>query len=128
MKTGKTWGTTECVRQTPLFEAHELHIKPNHKCSLHVHRHKWNDFLVIKGRLFIDVVKQDYPLTDVTELGPGEWTAVKPGEHHCFRTGDQECVAIEFYYPETLSDDIERRDHGGPCEEDIHPVRKGARR
>lgn len=113
MKVGKVWGVTEVVIATPLFELHKLTIKPQHQCSLHVHRHKWNAFVVVSGRLFIDVAKNNYPLIDVTELAPGQTTAVKPGEHHRFRTGDEPCEAYEMYYPETLSDDIERKDHGG---------------
>lgn len=116
MVSGKVWGVTELLLQSPHVEVHRLTIKPKHRCSLHVHRTKWNAFLVLSGRLFIDVVKQDYPLTDVTELGPGDLMTVKPGEHHQFRTGAEPCKAIEFYYPDQLSEDIERKDHGGPVE------------
>lgn len=112
-KIGKVWGATQCLESTPLFELHKLTIKPKHKCSLHVHRRKWNCFYVIKGRLFIDVVKSDYALTDTTELGPGEYTTVRPGEHHQFRTGHEGCEALEAYYPDVLSDDIDRKGVGG---------------
>lgn len=115
-KTGKVWGTTETVIATPLFEMHRLSIKPMHRCSLHMHRRKWNAFLVTKGRLFIDVVKTDYPLIDTTELGPGDVMAAPPGEHHRFRTGPEGCEGFEMYYPEALSEDIDRKDHGGPVE------------
>lgn len=114
MKTGKVWGTTELMKATPLFELHALTIKPMHECSLHVHRRKVNGFLVTKGRLFIDVVKNDYPLTDTTELKAGEYTEVRPGEHHRFRTGREGCEAFEIYYLDALSEDIERKGHGGP--------------
>jgi mannose-6-phosphate isomerase-like protein (cupin superfamily) len=117
VKTGKVWGLTEIVLASPMFEMHRLSIKPKHRCSLHKHNRKWNAFLVISGRLYIDVVKNNYPLTDTTELGPGQVTTVPPGEHHMFRTGDEECEAFEFYYTDPLSEDIERRDHGGPIEE-----------
>lgn len=115
-KVGKVWGATECVVSNPSLHMELLTIKPWHECSLHVHRHKRNAFQVIKGRLFIDVVKNDYPLTDTTELGPGEATEVKAGEHHKFRTGPQGCVCWEIYYPEPMSDDIERKGHGGEVE------------
>lgn len=114
---GKVWGETECVLSTPLIEIHKLIIKPWHQCSLHVHRRKSNAFLVIAGVLYIDVVKNDYPLTDTTVLGAGDVTTVKPGEHHRFRTGEWQCEAFEIYYPETLSEDIERRGEGGSIEE-----------
>ena len=116
MKTGKVWGSTEVKIATPMFEMHALTILPKHQCSLHKHNQKWNAFVVVSGRLFIDVLKNDYPLTDTTELGPGETTTVKPGEHHRFRTGDEPCIAYEFYYPEPLSEDIVRKDAGGAVE------------
>jgi mannose-6-phosphate isomerase-like protein (cupin superfamily) len=113
MTTGKVWGTTESVLLTPLFELHRLTIKPNSRCSMHKHRMKHNGFTVISGRLFVDVEKNDYPLTDTTLLKPGETTTVAPGEYHCFRTGAAGCVAVEFYYVAPLADDIKRKDHGG---------------
>lgn len=114
---GKIWGTTECILETPLFEMHKLVIKPQHRCSLHVHRRKWNAFLVTSGKLYIDVVQNDYPLTDSTELLPGDVTSVAPGKFHMFRTGAEPCEAWELYYADALSEDIERRDHGGAVEE-----------
>lgn len=110
---GKIWGSTELVITTPLFEAHRLLIKPNHECSLHEHKRKWNAFLVVRGVLYIDVVKNDYKLTDTTELHPGQFMTVSPGEHHKFRTGKKSCEAFEFYYLDILSNDIFRKNHGG---------------
>lgn len=114
--TGKIWGSTQELLSTPMLAMHRLTILPNHQCSLHVHRFKWNGFFVVKGRMLIDVVKNDYELTDTTDLGPGDITTVKPGEHHRFRTGNEPCEAIEFYYTEPLSEDIVRKDKGGPVE------------
>lgn len=111
--TGKVWGTTALIEATPIFEMHRLDIKPHHECSLHVHRRKANGFMVIKGRLFVDVLKEDYPLTNTTELKAGDHVVVPPGEYHKFRTGREACVAVEWYTPALLSSDIERRGHGG---------------
>lgn len=118
MIVGKIWGSTEPVLIEALFELHRLRIKPQHQCSLHVHTRKANAFLVISGRLFIDVVKNDYALTDTTELGPGDVTTVQPGEHHRFRTGEEPCEAFEMYYTGILSDDIQRKGKGGPTDEE----------
>lgn len=111
---GKIWGTTEAVLATPAVELHRLTVKPRHQCSMHRHLRKWNAFYVISGRLLIDVEKADYALTDTTELGPGMSMAVPPGEYHRFRTEGEPCEALELYYLAPLSEDIERRDHGGP--------------
>lgn len=102
---------------TPVFEKHKLIIKPKHRCSLHRHRTKWNSFTVISGRLFIDVA-QEGKAVDTTDLGPGDSTTVGPGIFHRFRTGDEPCVATEEYYPDTLSEDIDRMDQGGPVLDD----------
>lgn len=116
MKIGKVWGTTSPQIETPLFSLHRLEVAPNMRCSTHVHDRKWNAFAVLSGRLFIDVAKNGYPLTDTTELGPGDVTTVAPGEFHAFRTGDEGCVCLEMYYPDALGEDIRRKDHGGPVE------------
>jgi mannose-6-phosphate isomerase-like protein (cupin superfamily) len=110
---GKVWGDTRIVFSGPQFEVHLLHILPNARCSMHRHNHKRNVFSVIYGRLWIDVRKKAYALTDVTELGPGEETEVPAGEAHRFRTGDEPTLALEIYYPEPLTEDIVREDHGG---------------
>lgn len=116
MVMGKVWGSTTELISTPMFAMHRLMIEPNMQCSLHVHRFKWNGFYVVTGKLFIEVIKNDYALTDVTVLVPGQITTVKPGEHHRFRTGDEPCEAMEFYYTEPLSEDIVRKDKGGPVD------------
>lgn len=115
---GKVWGSTACAYDDGLMHIERVTIKPMHQCSLHVHEHKANTFIVLSGRMFIDVVKEDYPLTDTTELGPGDLTTVFPGEHHRFRTGVEGCEAFEIYHLKPLSKtDIRRKGCGGPVEE-----------
>lgn len=113
MKTGKVWGVTELLLKTPTIEVHRLTILPNSRCSMHAHRFKHNAFYVTTGKLYIEVKKNDYDLVDVTELGPGDFTTVKPNEDHRFMTKDQAVTGIEIYYQEPLSEDIVRRDVGG---------------
>ena len=112
MITGKVWGKTKTLLATPFVEMHRVSIAPHSRCSMHLHEHKHNAFLVISGSLTIEVEKNDYELTDKTELGPGDFTVVKPGEFHQFISGSDPVDAIEVYYPEPLSEDIERRDCG----------------
>lgn len=79
-----------------------------------MHRFRRNDFFVISGLLKIEVQKNEYALTDVTELYAGEYTSVQPGEYHRFVTGEDPVEALEIYYPEPVSEaDIVRTDHGG---------------
>jgi D-lyxose ketol-isomerase len=80
---------------------------------MHIHTSKWNAFVVHSGKLYIEIEKSDYKLTDVTELGPGEFATVKPNEYHRFVTKEDAVVAWEIYYPSELSEDIIRKDVGG---------------
>jgi mannose-6-phosphate isomerase-like protein (cupin superfamily) len=110
--TGKVWGDTSVLIQTPLTELHKINIKAGYRCSEHKHEHKWNGFYVISGVLEIHVAKNNYDLTDVTTLRAGDFTTVRPGEFHWFNCVEN-CVALELYYPEALSEDIVRRSVGG---------------
>jgi mannose-6-phosphate isomerase-like protein (cupin superfamily) len=114
-KTGKVWGVTRTLLDTPLFHQEWMEIKPMHRCSWHMHRQKFNSFVVISGQLMIEV-RKSYGLVDVTTLNAGEFTTVPPGEWHRFKTGGQACIAIEQYYLAALSEDIEREDCGGLVE------------
>jgi mannose-6-phosphate isomerase-like protein (cupin superfamily) len=113
MRSGKVWGSTEVIISNPFVEVHRIHIEPNAHCSLHCHEKKVNAFFVISGSLKIEVHKNDYNLVDTTELTAGQRMAVKPKEYHRFISGPEPVEAIEIYYPEPLSEDIVRKDHGG---------------
>lgn len=116
MQIDKIWGSTEPLIVTPMFELHRLRILPSMRCSFHVHRFKWNAFYVIEGGLFIDVVEGDIMAAMLSvELGPGDHTTLGPSVHHQFRTGPGPCIALEAYYTEPLSEDIIRRNVGGPA-------------
>lgn len=114
---GKIWGTTQPILKTPLLEIHRITIKKGYRCSRHIHKHKWNGFYVESGILEIHSVKNKYKLTDVTRLVAGAFTAVPPNEEHFFLCVE-DCMGIEFYWPEVLSDDIERLDVGQAMAED----------
>jgi mannose-6-phosphate isomerase-like protein (cupin superfamily) len=111
----KIWGTTEPLVVTPMFEMHRLHIKPCHRCSFHVHRFKHNAFYVLGGSLIIDHADSDFePHAEPTLILPDQVFVVPPGLHHQFRTGVAPCIALEMYFTEPLSEDIIRRNVGGP--------------
>jgi len=112
----KIWGTTEPLIVTPMFEMHRLRIKPNHRCSFHVHKFKHNAFYVLDGALYIDHADSDFePHADPTLVWADQVFTVPPGVHHQFRTGIAPCVALEMYFTEPLSEDIIRRNVGGPA-------------
>ena len=85
MKSGKVWGETELVLQTPFIEFHRIWVHQGGFCSLHKHEFKWNMFYVTSGELAIHIHKSDYELIDTTVLGPRQWTTVKPGEYHSLK-------------------------------------------
>ena len=81
-----------------------------------MHKTKHNAFYVEEGKLIINVEKNDYKLTDRTELWSRDFTTVKPGEYHWFETEADDVLAIEIYYPECLSEDIIRKTVGSSKE------------
>lgn len=116
MATRKIWGLTEALIVTPMFEIHRLQILPHMRCSLHTHRFKHNAFYVLEGRLYVDSIVSDVTGTPVESavLEKDSHFTVAPGVWHQFRTHDSPCVALEMYYTEPLSEDIVRRNTGGP--------------
>jgi len=117
MKSGKIWGTTAALLQTPFIEIHDISIKPEMQCSWHKHDYKWNLFYCISGEVEIHVRKNDYDLVDVTTLKEREWTTVPPGEVHCFKTLKKSAEVMEVYYIDPLNPkDIVRESVGGKRE------------
>jgi mannose-6-phosphate isomerase-like protein (cupin superfamily) len=98
-----------------MFEMHRLKIKPGMQCSLHIHQFKHNAFFILGGQLFIDKCESDFKPIETKALYSGEFYTVGPGVHHRFRTGLGQCWALEMYYTEPLTEDIIRRNVGGPA-------------
>jgi mannose-6-phosphate isomerase-like protein (cupin superfamily) len=113
IKAGKVWGVTETLLKKSNLHIEGLTIEPFKRCSMHKHERKWNGFYVASGRLLIEVKKNAYNLIDVTELLPGDFMAVPPGEFHRFVSESEGATGIELYWPDDLADDIIREDVGG---------------
>ena len=111
-KSGKIWGQTELLLETPLMELHRIMIDADGFCSTHKHSYKHNLFYVVHGTLEVSVHKNDYDLVDVTLLTDGEYMTVSPGEYHSFRAVT-DVEALEIYYPEPIGKDIQRKSVGG---------------
>ena len=111
-KHGKVWGKTVCILKNPFCEVHRLEATKGHVCSKHHHKFKTNLFYVESGQLLIRVWQNDYDLVDETILEAGEFTEVPPNVKHQFEALE-DTVAFEVYYPEGISKDIIRDNHGG---------------
>lgn len=109
-KIGKVWGVTIPIFQSDTTEVQHLFVKKGWRCSDHDHGFKNNLFYVLRGRLKVVVTKDG--LEDETVLGPGQMTAVRPGDRHRFEalTG---CELIELYWVCLDPDDIRRHSQGG---------------
>lgn len=114
MTFGKAWGWTRPLLQTPFVEAHFITVEAGGFCSMHKHDHKFNTFILVSGRLDIEVRKAAYKLVDCTKLlKVGDTTTVQPGEFHRFRAGNAGAQAIELYSLNPIAEDIIREDVGG---------------
>lgn len=112
MTTSKSWGSTAALLSTPLIEVHRIEVRPEMRCSWHCHERKWNAFAVLSGQLVVETERADGARI-LEPLRAGDFTAVRPGDYHRFTTGPAPAVALELYYPDSLSEDIIRRDAGG---------------
>lgn len=111
MISGKIWGTTETIEANPSLEFHRIAIKAGGVCSKHIHKHKWNGFYVVSGKLQLSVWKSNYDLIDVTILEAGQYTKIAPGEYHQFEALE-DTEAFEIYWVEFNHDDIQRESSG----------------
>ena len=115
---GKNWGYTTGFFRNAVVSAYHLEIRKGGYCSEHKHRHKYNLFYVLSGKLKIKIWREaeGYPsmpnIVDVTILERGQISAVPPGFYHKFEAlEDTEC--IEVYQVLLTEPDIERRKPGG---------------
>lgn len=108
---GKVWGNTSKIFEHNNVSIHFLNAKCGHKCSKHIHEHKYNKFFVISGCIEISVWKNGYELVDETILEAGMSTTVSPGEYHKF-TVHADSKVLEIYWTELADDDIIREGIG----------------
>jgi len=110
-KAGKVRGETELILANSSLEFHRIDYKAGGVCSKHKHDYKFNGFYVVSGKMKIRVWQKDYDLIDETILGPGDFTAVKPGLYHTFE-GIEDGVAFELYWANFQHNDIQRESVG----------------
>jgi len=109
---GKVWGKTEEIYKNSTLEFHRIDFNAGYQCSEHKHQTKSNGFYVVSGEMLVRVWQKEQGLIDETLLGPGDFTAVKPGLYHQF-IGIEDGLAFELYWSEMEHNDIQRQVSGG---------------
>lgn len=87
-----------------MLDVHRLGIACAACCFVQLHNHKWNAFK--SSRLFDRGTQERLRTRGHHPLSPGEFTAVRPGECHRFRSLSELVEAIEIYSPAELAEDI----------------------
>lgn len=129
---GKIWGYTSPIFNKNNVEVHIAEIKKGGYCSKHLHKYKYNRFVVLKGKLQISIWKKyaDQLLEDITILKASEECTVPPNEFHKFMALENTTV-LEIYWVELNEMDIVREDQGGILDEtttnelNVHAVSGG---
>jgi len=101
----KIWGERWLIRQDSTHAVSYLRIKKGYRCSWHVHKTKFNLFVVLKGSIKI-VVEELSKRREIT-LRSGESFTIKPGQWHEFQ-GMKNSKVIEEMYVEYDEGDINR--------------------
>lgn len=102
----KVWGERWIVRRDSTHETALLSLKANHRCSWHRHQTKWNQFVVLIGKVSIITSEGETRLTE------GQSFTVRPGIWHEFRVHEASWM-IEEMFVEYDPADIERENTGG---------------
>lgn len=111
---GKQWGHTSPIFEHNNCQCYYIMVKKGGYCSRHSHRHKFNRFVVLSGRLKVSIFREyaGKIVEDVTIIEAGQITDVPPGVEHQFE-GIENTTALEFYWVELDPDDITRSTVGG---------------
>ncbi len=111
---GKVWGVTTSLFNKNNVEVHFIRANKGGYCSVHLHKAKFNKFIVLTGKLKITTWK-DYgteTLEDISIITAGQECTVAPGDYHQFEALE-DTQALEVYWVELNDHDIVRKDHGG---------------
>jgi len=111
IREGKAWGYTTEFFRNAMVSAYHLEINKGGFCSEHRHKHKFNLFYVLSGKLEVTIWRSAQ-MKDVTVVEAGQATAVAPGDYHMFR-GLEKTECIEVYQVLLIEPDIDRRTQGG---------------
>jgi len=104
---GKIWGLTQLGFFHNSIEAHAIHVKKGGFCSCHTHKHKWNRFFVLQGKMAVRIFGDGSEVIDETVISVGQITDVPCGVRHEFEALE-DTIAVEFYWSPLDSNDIDR--------------------
>lgn len=111
---GKVWGETSPIFTHNNIELHYVKINAGGYCSKHLHKHKYNRFTMIRGKLKVTIWNEyaNETLEDVSIISAGQECTVPPGKYHRFEALEN-CELLEIYWVDLDCNDIVRADHGG---------------
>ena len=115
-KQGKVWGTTQLMFAWNSVEFHRILVKRGGYSSCHLHKHKWNRFVLLSGLLIIRMYR-GAEVVDETILRPGQITDIPPGVLHEFEALE-DCEALEVYWVVLDAQDIDRGNSQGGLKSD----------
>jgi quercetin dioxygenase-like cupin family protein len=115
--TKKVWGwSTRVLFIEGQVQVERIYIKPGGYSSIHEHRHKANQFIVIAGQLKVNLFDGQNKLEESTLIGPGDVEIVYPPHRHQF-VATTEVDGFEVYWIPDKGrldpDDITRYSDGG---------------
>ena len=111
-----TWGRRVVTFQTDAMIATILFLRPNKRCSWHYHKTAFNQFYVIKGRVYVKSDIGPEGELNTTQLDEGHVFTVQPGVRHEFSTDTLGAVVEEIAYVKYDASDIYREVLGGNVE------------
>jgi quercetin dioxygenase-like cupin family protein len=110
----KAWGYTKHLFNKNNVEVHDILVQKGGYCSKHYHQSKFNQFIVKRGALKIEISNVYAQYSDVSSvvLRTGQSYTVKPGIVHSFEALE-DTEALEIYWVEIDQEDIVRHSQGG---------------
>ena len=115
-----TWGVRTRTFATESCLVTILRLKANKRCSWHKHKHTYNQFFVIEGRLGIKTDIGPDKQRQTTIIGAGQSFVVAPGVMHEFQTYKQPALVEEVAYVKYDESDIHRMQLGGNIKDAIN--------
>lgn len=105
-KIGKIWGVTSEIFSNDSVSIHRIEIRANQKCSIHLHKHKYNMFFVESGKILVHRWVDDILIS--TALCSAESLVICPAIYHQFESLE-DSIVYEIYYTKLDNNDIVRK-------------------